>query len=403
MRVVLVVPAFPRRSETFIAAKALGLLDRGVDVHIVCDASRPAQWAEYGADHAVHRLRDRTHLTAPTRFEPGRLGDSARLVSRVARRPAAVAHYLGRTDTGVARKARDLYLDAVLVDLAPDVVHFEFGSLAVGRTRLKDRLGAALTVSFRGHDLNFVGLDDPDHLADVWRDADAVHVLGQDLWRRALARGAPADLPHTIIPPALDAEAITPPTRRGGTLGTPDAPLRLLSVGRLGWAKGYDFALDAVACLRRDGIQLEHRIVGEGDLLAAVAFWRHQRGLDDVVELVGGIPPGEVPVHLAWADVLLHAATSEGFCNAVLEAQAHALPVVTSDADGLGENVAHGVSGLVVPRRDAAALADAVAHYAAAGPERLAAGRAGRERALHQFRLPDQLDAWMDFYEQVCP
>ena len=42
-----------------------------------------------------------------------------------------------------------------------------------------------------------------------------------------------------------------------------------------------------------------------------------------------------VKEELQWADVFLHLAVSEGFCNAVLEAQAMQLPVVCSDADGL--------------------------------------------------------------------
>ena len=52
---------------------------------------------------------------------------------------------------------------------------------------------------------------------------------------------------------------------------------------------------------------------------------------------------------------------------AVTEAQAMGLPVVCSDADGLRENVAHGVTGFAVPRRDVAAMADAL-HRLAADP-----------------------------------
>ena len=60
---------------------------------------------------------------------------------------------------------------------------------------------------------------------------------------------------------------------------------------------------------------------------------------------------------LAWADVLVHPSLTEAFGVAVAEAQAMGLPVVCSDAGGLPENVDHGVTGFVVPRRDAAALA----------------------------------------------
>ena len=112
----------------------------------------------------------------------------------------------------------------------------------------------------------------------------------------------------------------------------------------------------------------------------AVAFWRHQLDLEGEVTLLGSVPPDEVARQLDWADVFLHAATSEGFCNAVVEAQAHGVPVVCTDADGLAENVEHDVTGLVVPRRDPAALAEAITRLAADGERRAAMGEAGPAR-----------------------
>ncbi|MCC6227470.1 MAG: glycosyltransferase family 4 protein, partial [Microthrixaceae bacterium] len=283
----------------------------------------------------------------------------------------------------------------------PDVVHFEFGALASDRMALRERLGSAVTVSFRGYDLNYVGLDDPDHYREVWDRADGIHVLGEDLWRRAIHRGAPPDLPHTVITPAIDASAIVPTPARPGLLGAEAAPLRVLSVGRLHWKKGYDYALDAIAALRAQRIEVEYRIVGDGDLLAGVAFWRRQLGIDDNVELLRSVPPAEVARQLSWADVFLHSATSEGFCNAVIEAQAHGVPVVCSDADGLPENVEHEVTGFVVPRRDLRGRAEGVARLAGDAGLRARMGAAGRDRVERLFRLEDQIDAWVRFYEDA--
>ncbi len=108
----------------------------------------------------------------------------------------------------------------------------------------------------------------------------------------------------------------------------------------------------AVRKLVDRGVQCEYRIVGEGDFLGAVAFARHQLGLGDRVTFVGSGSRDLVRAEMQKADVLLHAAVSEGFCNAVLEAQAMKLPVVCTDADGLPENVENGVTGIVVARRD---------------------------------------------------
>ena len=402
MRAAMVVPTFPQVSETFIVNKALGLVDRGIDVHLVCGSSPRSNWAAFGADHPVHELTDRVHVTPSSTVRPESLASVAGAFAGLVRAPrGAVRRYLESDSAPVVRRARDLVLDAALVALAPDVVHFEFGSLAPARMGLRDRLGAAVTVSFRGYDLNYVGLDQSDHYRAVWDHADGIHVLGEDLWRRAVHRGAPPDTAHTAIPPAIDASGIAPVPARPGPLGGDGSPLRVLSVGRLHWKKGYDYALEAVAELRARGLSVEYRIVGDGDLLAAVAFWRHQLGLDDDVALLRSVPPVEVARQLGWADVLLHAATSEGFCNAVIEAQAHRVPVVCSDADGLSENVQDGVTGLVMPRRDPGALADGLARFAADGELRARMGVAGRERVERLFRLDDQLDAWERFYEDA--
>ena len=402
MRVVLVVPVFPQISETFIVSKAVGLLDRGWDVHVICGASADEQWDAFGPEHRVQDLRGRVHVSPPLTPRWSSAMAASRQVARLRKAPhGALRRYLSDSTAPISRRLRDLVLDADLLALAPDVVHFEFGSLAPERMGLGRRLGAAVTVSFRGYDLNYVGLDQPGYYQEVWDHADGIHVLGADLWRRAVQRGAPADLPHTRISPALDTTAIMPTPVRPGPLGGADDPLRVLSVGRLHWKKGYDYALEAVAALRDQGLAVEYRIVGDGGLLEAAAFWRHQLGLDEQVQLLRSVPPAEVARQLAWADVFLHAATSEGFCNAVIEAQAHGVPVVCSDADGLPENVAHDVTGLVVPRRDPKAMAEGLTALAADATMRARMGTAGPERVKHHFQLRNQLDAWERFYEDA--
>jgi colanic acid/amylovoran biosynthesis glycosyltransferase len=132
-----------------------------------------------------------------------------------------------------------------------------------------------------------------------------------------------------------------------------------------------------------------------------VAFCRHQLGLGDVVTLVGAAGRERVRAELGWADVYLHAAVTEGFSNAVIEAQASGLPVVTSDAGGLPENVEDGVTGFVVPRRDPRAAAERVERLARDGELRARMGQAGRERARRCFSLGEQLQAFQDLYRRV--
>ena len=95
---------------------------------------------------------------------------------------------------------------------------------------------------------------------------------------------------------------------------------------------------------------------------------------------------------MRWADVCLHPAISEGFCVSVIEAQSMGLPVVCTDADGLSENIADGVTGFVVGRRDAAALTERLMELAADPALRERMGAAATSRAHERFGFARQLD-----------
>lgn len=404
MRIVFVVSSFPKLSETFIVNKFLGLLDRGWDVHVVCRKHDQSEYRSFPQSARHDQLRGRVHVALPhsPRWLAGLLLSFA-LVECLALSPHRCLRYLlkgsSRFGLDVFRK---LYLDAQFILLRPDLIHFEFGALAAERMYLRDLLGCKTIVSFRGYDLNHVRLDDPHYYQSVWKEADALHLLGQDLWRRAQQRGCPPSKKHDLIPPAIDDELFDPSDRtHTEAAGTIERPLRILSVGRLDWKKGYEYALEAVRLLTEQGVHCKYRIVGDGEYLEAVAFTRHQLGLEEVVELCGALPPAGLGGELIWADLFLHSALSEGFCNAVLEAQSMMLPVVCSDAGGLSESVSDSVSGFVVPRRQPQALAEKMALLARDPELRQRMGLAGRQRVQANFSLPDQLDSFESLYRAL--
>lgn len=403
-RLVLVVPGFPKLSETFIVTKFLGLLERGWDVHVVCSHSDQTDWKAFPQLGARPDIRSRVHVTWPQspRWLAGLLMIPA-LLRGFAQAPHTAWNYLRKGSKLFGLDIfRRFYLDLELICLKPDIIHFEFGSLARGRTHLKILLDCKISVSFRGYDLNFVGLDQAGYYNEVWAKADACHFLGEDLWQRAQTRGCPPGMSHMLIPPAVDLDKFLIIERPlGEVLGTREKPLKILSVGRLEWKKGYEFALSAMKILQDQGLVIEYRVIGEGEHRAALEFACHQLGIEESVQFLGALPRDQVIEQLGWADVFLHSAVSEGFCNAVLEAQAMELPVVTSNADGLAENVADGVTGFVVPRRDPKALAKKMVLLAENSDLRKRFGLAGIERVRSLFTIEKQLDAWEEFYRML--
>jgi len=403
-RIALTVPSFPKLSETFIVSKFLGLLEHGWDVHVICGESNSEEWRRFPELQSSAEVRRRVHVVWPHR--PRWLATlliPVAFIWTLGRNPWGSWRYLS---AGWPRFRWDLmrrfYLDSAVLALKPDIIHMEFGTLAAEDIYLKEMLGCRIIVSFRGYDLNFVGLETPGYYQEVWDQADALHLLGEDLWQRAQDRGCPPEKMHSLIPPAIDVTKFDAGERQSTReVGTIERPLRIASVGRLEWKKGYEYALQAVKLLVDRGISCEYRIIGDGIWLGVISFARYQLGLENVVHFMGALTPQEVKDQLLWADVFLHAAVSEGFCNAVLEAQAMGLPVVCTDADGLGENVVHGETGFVVPRWNPQALAEKLALLTARPDLRRQMGQAGRQRVLTYFQIADQIQAFDHLYKQV--
>lgn len=395
----MILPSFPRLSETFIVSKFLGLLDSGHDMYIVCSKFSEPDWQRFTDLHNRDDLRSRIYenwrvlphywvfLYWPFAF-----------LQTLLSRPIPLFQYLQR---GWQRFGADIfrrfYLDAQIIRANPDILHFEFGALAPDRMYLRDLLDCKIVVSFRGYDINYVGLEHENHYREVWERADYLHLLGNDLWRRAQRRGCPPDKPHMLISPAINIDLFQTDRQH-----EQKPTFTIISVGRLEWKKGYEYAISAIRAVVDAGYSIQYRIVGDGSYIEPLAFQRHKMDLHDVVEFVGAIPHEQVQSELSNADLFLHAAVSEGFCNAVMEAQAMQLPVVTSDADGLAENVADGVTGFVVPRRDPQALAEKMMLLLDDANLRQQMGEAGRERVATRFTLDEHIDQFAQLYKAVA-
>ena len=190
-----------------------------------------------------------------------------------------------------------------------------------------------------------------------------------------------------VIPNAVDVEA-APPARGDGD------PPRIVTVGRLAAPKD---ALTLVRALALLGpIRFSALLVGDGPDRAAVEAEVRSLDLEDRVELAGS--RADVPALLAAADVFVLSSRSEGAPISILEAMAAGLPVVACDVGGVGELVADGETGLLVPSADPARLAEALRRLVADPGLRRRLGAVGRARARERFDLPAFRAAHLELY-----
>lgn len=140
------------------------------------------------------------------------------------------------------------------------------------------------------------------------------------------------------------------------------SPLKMLSIGRTHWKKGYDYAFQTCKLLKEKDIPFQYTIIGgAGD--EELHFLVDDLGLQDCVFLQKRIPQKEVFSLMKEASVLLMPSLEEGIPNVVVEAMAIGLPVISADCGGVPELIEEGVNGWLVPTRKPEAMAAAIIHF----------------------------------------
>jgi glycosyltransferase involved in cell wall biosynthesis len=164
-------------------------------------------------------------------------------------------------------------------------------------------------------------------------------------------------------------------------LGVPDDRVAVIVVSRLVRHKGHPELLAAM----RD-VDAELWVVGnrlDSDHGEDLEPYFANCGLGPRLRRLGYRE--DVPALLAAADIFTLPSFFEGLPMSVIEAMLTGLPVVASNIRGPREQVEDGRTGLLVPPRDAPALAAALARLAGDAALRARMGAAGRDAALARY------------------
>jgi glycosyltransferase involved in cell wall biosynthesis len=115
-------------------------------------------------------------------------------------------------------------------------------------------------------------------------------------------------------------------------------PLKICHAGTMEVAyKGQDILLEAVAMLRTKGLNVKLSLLGDGRLAGHYVDTARRLGLQDHVQFLGMLPPGEVRKQLDLADLFVLPSTTEGLPRIVIEAMARALPCIATNVGGVPE------------------------------------------------------------------
>ena len=300
---------------------------------------------------------------------------------------------------GWIRILKNLIINANILSVKDlDWIHFEFASTGINRESVGKAIGAKVACSFRGFDICFFPYYSKSSYNNLFKSLDKVHTISDDLYKKAIKLGLDQNLFVKKIAPAIDVKFF----KNDKKDKLFHKPLRILTVGRLHWVKGIDYAIDAIKILHNHGIELEYRIIGDGDYYDSISFSIFQSKIKEKIKLIGSQNRKEVFEHMKWADIYVQPSIQEGFCNAVLEAQAMKLLVISSNAGGLKENILDKKTGWIVPKRDSKSIANKILQIMSMSKKDLKIiKKNARERVVNNFSLSQQIEGFNQFYRNI--
>lgn len=387
-RVAYVTSRFPKLSETFVLGELLALERRGVPVDLYPLLRERARLVHPEAAPVVARARYTPFLSPAV---------AASQLFWLRRRPRAYLRAWCDVATGtwgsanfflgalaclpkVAHAARRMQADGVTH------VHCHFANHPAMAGLVVQRLtGIPFSFTAHGSDLH----KDRRMLDRKVAEAAFVATVSADNRRLIMQECGPqAAAKVHVVRAGVDTRLFAPAAARdrGG-------PLRIVCVGTLHEVKGQAYLVEACRLLAMQGDAVRCRLVGDGPDAPALRARIRAAGLEAHVVLAGACTRAEVAGELRRADALVAPSAPtrdgrrEGIPVVLMEAMSTGLPVVASAISGIPELVEHEIGGLLVPPRDAPAIARAVARLAADPALRARLGDAARRRVLAEFDL----------------
>jgi glycosyltransferase involved in cell wall biosynthesis len=267
-----------------------------------------------------------------------------------------------------------------LRDLAPDHIHVHW-------------LTAPSTTVYVASMLTGIPWSMTAHAHDIFADNLVAQKVAHASFVRVISRRNCAHLKELVAAEAAGRCAVVylgvevPES----TIEPPPRVPRIVSSARLHPMKGHRYLIEALAALRGRGVAFECDLIGDGELRAELEAMAASLGVADRVHFLGNIPHAEMLRRLSGGEYDLAAVPSvelpamfDGIPVALTEAAAAGLPIVATDAGSIAEIVTE-ESGILVPQRDSAALANALERMLQDRELRLRMGRAGRAWVLDHF------------------
>jgi glycosyltransferase involved in cell wall biosynthesis len=295
-------------------------------------------------------------------------------------------------------------LAAHLADLRADVVHNHMYRAEVVGTKASIALATAghrrPWVMSTVHSSRVRSCEDQEELRRLTPAIDRLIVVSHAIDRKVVEEGR-LGAPRVLIYNGVDLERYDHQgpccTLRDEYGMEPDSPI-VGVIGRLELEKGHPTLLEAWPLVLRDVPGAYLVIVGEGSRQDALHQIAVEQGVERHVIFTGR--RDDIPAVTAALDVAVLPSYREAQGLTILEAMALSRPVVASNVGGIPEMIEDGVTGLLVPPHDAAALAGAITRLLRDHPLADTLGRAGHDLVHDRFCVQLMVNKVQELYDE---
>lgn len=388
MTIGIVIPRTPAYSETFFRSKIKGLQAHGYDVVLfVQERDADFDLCKVVVSKKVHKnkLLLYVNMLLCKLMVLLRLGAFTRY-----------SKLLKSEGDAFGTRIKKAYLNHHILMTKVDWLHFGFATQALGSEHVAKAMKAQMAVSFRGFDINIYPLKHPQCYDMVWDNVDKAHSISEYLLHKAQSLGLDQQTPYTVIPPAVNSEVLS------AYKASSKKGLIICTVARFNWIKDLETAIQTVSILKKEDPDVIYQIIGTGHKIETerLKYLVYAEGLENNVQFLGKLSHDETLKVISQCSLYLQTSLNEGFCNAVLEAQALGKICVVSNVGGLKENVIDGETGFLVSQQTPRSFANKIKQVINLDSEEKKQIRnKARKRVKDSFDLKQQAQQFAEFYK----
>ena len=291
-------------------------------------------------------------------------------------------------------------LNQTIKDFKPDVIHCQFGPQALKLIDNLKNIQVPIVIQFRGYDASSLLRKKAyvKRLQEVLNRNDYYSIFVADSLRRNLSHYNINVKNSMILHSGIDLTKFIVEKDKVHDTFT------FLQVSSLGEKKGHEYTLKAFAKFlsKQPSKNFKLILTGDGERKAPLVDIVNKLNIQEYVEFVGFVTPIEAKELMQNADVFVHHSVTaengdqEGIPNALMEAMAMELPVISTYHSGIPELVTDGINGYLVEERDIATYALRMADIVGWGKLKI-----NREVIAEEFEIGKHIEKLEAFYFQM--